>query len=178
MKTKLTKRRDVVVLSGSALPVVEQGENCSVVAKELIKKELKIDMPTGDISVAHRIGRKPVNQAPDRRDIVVKLCRRDLKSELVSASRKQPKPLNLFINESLTPKRKSLLLALRRMKKAHPDLVKGSTSLDGRIYAYTKPVGNSSRDQRHLINTHESLSAFCREFIKKPLDEYLQHWSF
>ena len=44
------------------------------------------------------------NQSSDKRDLIVKLCRRDL----ISACRRQQNP-SIFINESLTPSRKTIL---------------------------------------------------------------------
>ena len=36
----------------------------------------------------------------------------------------------------------------------------------------------SAREQRHLINTHEALVNFTREFIKRPLDAFVDNWNF
>ena len=71
------ERRDTIVLSGNSIPVSSVGEKCSEVARSLIKSQLKIDIQPSDISTAHRLGKKPVNQTPDQRKIIIKLCRRD-----------------------------------------------------------------------------------------------------
>ena len=63
------------------------------------------------------------------------------------------------------------------MKRAHPNIVSGCSSVEGRIYVYTKPSsssGGSSRDLRHLVNDQETLVDFCREYIKQPLDLFLE----
>ena len=175
-------RRDTIVLSGKAIPVFNVGENSTNIARDVIKNVLKIEMSPNDISVSHRFGKKPANQQPDKRDIIVKLCRRDLKRPLITASKElspQQRP-NLYVNEHLTPTRKTLLFALRQMKRAHPDLVKGCSSFEGRIYAYTKPpVGSPAiaRDRRHLVNTREALVEFCREYVNKPITAFLENWS-
>ena len=163
------ERRDTIVLSGDSIPLVSQGEKCSEIARKLIKDELQIVLPPETISTSHRLGRKPQTQMEDKRKIIVKLCRRDLKGDLIKASRRGGRSSKLFVNESLTPQRSKILFALRRMKREHPNVVKGCQSFDGRIYAYTPPTSSSStaRDQRHLINTHEALVNFCREFIKR-----------
>ena len=174
------ERRDTIVLSGDSIPPVSQGERCSDIARNLIKEELKINLPPETISTSHRLGRKPQSQMEDRRKIIVKLCRRDLKGEIISASRKGGRSSKLFVNESLTPQRSAILFALRRMKREHPNVVKGCQSFDGRIYAYTKPPSTSpsARDQRHLINTHEALVNFCREHVKRPLDNFIESWNY
>ena len=134
-----------------------------------------------DINIAHRTGKKPLNQSPDKRDLVVKLCRRDLKRPLIAASKNIPaeRKSNLYINEHVTPLRKTILYSLRQMRRAHPDLVKGCTTFEGSVYAYTKPPSGSpttARDQRHLVNNKEALVKFCREYVKKPLTAFLESW--
>ena len=66
------------------------------------------------------------------------------------------------------------------MKKKFPGIVKGCTSQEGRVYAFTTPPAQASnipvRDRKHLINTHEALVEFCREFVKVPLDTVLSSW--
>ena len=124
-----------------------------------------------DISTVHRLGRKRDNTA-DRRSIIVKFTRRDLKRRTLLAS-KQRKNDQIYVNESLTPMRKTVFNALRKMKRAHPALVKGCTTVDGRVYAYTGSTNGSQRDRRHLVNTQEELVEFCREYVKQPLDLFL-----
>ena len=174
------ERRDTIVLSGDSIPPVSQGEKCSEIARKLIKDELNLVLPPETISTSHRLGRKPQTQTEDKRKIIVKLCRRDLKGDLIRASRRGGRSTKLYVNESLTPQRSAILFALRRMKREHPTIVKGCQSFDGRIYAYTPPTSSSSsaREQRHLINTHDALVSFCREFIKRPLESFIDSWNF
>ena len=174
------ERRDTLIFSGTKVPNSTNGEDCKRVLQELVKSELKIELQPSDISTAHRLGRKPSTQGDDKRPIVVKLCRRDMKRELVFASKKLPRPASLYVNESLTPNRKTILFSLRQMRRNHPDVVKGCTSIDGRIFAFTKPPegSRSPRDVRHLINTREALIAFCDEYVKAPLDNFLQNTNF
>ena len=167
------ERRDTVVVSGGGLPVVQRGENCSEIVRELIKKELKLTIPISEISTTHRIGSKPNNQMPDKRNFIIKFCRRDCKRELILASKKIRNP-NLVVHENLTPKRRNVFQILRRIKRDHPELVKGVSSYEGRVFAYTPNLVNPSfRDQRHLVNTMDSLTTFCREHVKQPLDNFL-----
>ena len=168
------ERKDTVILSGEHIPLAETGENCIEIVKNIVKDHFKINLSTETISTAHRLGRKPPNQTPDRRNIVVKLVRRDLKQDLIHASRKQMRPAKLFVFESLTPSRNTLLYALRQMKKSK--LIKGCTSYDGRIYAYTA-APNLDKDIRHHISSYDSLKSFCVKFVKQPLEVFLESWN-
>ena len=179
--TDAYQRRETVILSGNGVPEGNNDENCKAVVCDLVKNQLKLNLNPEDISTAHRLGRKPDSQRPDKRNIIVKLCRRDLKHDLIRASRTQVAPRNLYVNESLTPTRKKILFHLRQMKRAHPGIVSGCSSVEGRIYAFTKPSSPSSsgssfvrRDVRHLVNDHDTLVEFCREFIRQPLDNFLE----
>ena len=189
-------RRDTVIFSGSSVPEVKNGEICSNLIHDLVRDKLKINLNHNDISVAHRIGKKPINQGTDKRGIMVKLCRRETKNELISANRNLKSSnanSTLYINESLTPKRRSILFALRQMKRQHPTIIAGCSTYDGRVYAYTKPApvqstspasststahSSSTRNVRHLVNCHASLTEFCRKYIKLPLDNFLDSWNF
>ena len=177
-------RRDAVILSGTALPDVSAGEICSNIVCDILKDKLHINVRGNDISVAHRLGKKPTTQGPDKRNIIVKLCRSELKREILTGKRNNfgNPTATLFINESLTPRRRTILYALRQMKRAHPSIVVGCSSMDGRIFAFTKPAASASsnsppRNLRHLINTHENLVEFCRHYIKVPLDAFLDSWT-
>ena len=171
------ERRDTVILSGPAIPPVGPGEQTAVVVKDLVKDKLNLEIGLNDISVAHRLGKKPINQIPDRRSIVVKLCRRDLKRTLISGSFNQRNP-SIYVNESLTAPRRTIMFTLRQIRKAHPNLLAGCSSYEGRVFAKTKDPNASNRKLlRHPVNTHDQLKNFCREHIKQPLERFLQEWT-
>ena len=131
------ERRDTLLISGDGVPHVAAGENCNALVCSMVKEKLKINISPNDISTSHRTGPKPRSpQVADKRNIIVKLCRRDLKGELLSACRKC-KP-NFYINESLTPTRSAILYALRKAKNISPGVVAGCNSENGRVYAYVK----------------------------------------
>ena len=178
-------RRETIIFNGTAIPPSTPGEICNAVIREVIKNKLKIELQETDISVAHRSGKKPVSQGPDRRGIQVRFCRRDIKRQIMTTKRDNVDQNNtLFTNESLTPKRRTILFTLRQMKKKFPDLVKGCTSQDGRVYVFTPSLSSAasgsnvptsrSRDRKHLVNTQEALVEFSRDFIQVPLDEFLE----
>ena len=140
-----------------------------------------MNISTQDISTAHRVGKKPIRQGNDKRGIIVKLCRRDLKYDFMHACRNQPTGHpRLYVNESLTPARSTILFTLRQMKKAHPNLIAGCSSYEGRIYAYTKDLNYISvnrKNRRHLVNTHAMLQQFCSEHVKRPFETFLENWN-
>jgi hypothetical protein len=148
----------------------------------LVKEKLKLNILPTDISTAHRIGRKPVNQQPDKRNIILKLCRRDIKRDLLYACR-QLKP-DIYINENLTPARNTILYVLRKLKRAHADKVLGCSSIDGRVYALVKTPGTAAenntgntRKNKIFINCHGKLIDFCSNHVNKPLSDFLESWS-
>ena len=175
------ERRDTLIFSGPAIPEVSSGENCSSILQEVIKRELKVNIAPSDINTAHRLGPKPQAQGPDKRNIILKLCSRDLKRDIVVASKNQTKPVRIFANESLPPPRRKIFNTLRFMKREHPELVKGVSSFEGRVYAYTpnqSSAASTSRDRRHLVNDHDALVKFCGEFVNKPIETFLDSWQF
>ena len=172
--TDAYERRDCLVISGEQVPAAETGENTVEVVNRLIKDKLKINLSPTDVSTAHRLGRKPVSQAPDRRKIIMKLCRRDLKKDILYAC-KQTRP-GFFINESLTPTRNTILFALRKMKRtSDSSVVQGTSTLDGKVFAWVKSQG-SSRDLRVSVNTKAQLEEFSTKYLGKPLTDFVDDW--
>ena len=79
------ERRDTIILSGNDVPSVTHGEIVSDIVCGVVRDRLKLGMDVTDISAAHRLGPKPKSQGPDRRKIIVKLCRRERKYDLITA---------------------------------------------------------------------------------------------
>ena len=100
----------------------------------------------------------------------------------MTASKSQARPARLYASESLTPPRRKIFNTLRFMKRQHPELVKGVSSYEGRVYAYTPNdravAAGPSRDRRHLVNDHDALVKFCGDFVKKPIETFLDSWQF
>ena len=177
------ERKDMVILSGRAVHDSNESDVNSLV-KDLLKTHLNVDISPSDINTAHYLAPLRRNTAeggpsnsPPKRNIIVKLVRRDIKKKIIQASREHRRNAAVFANESLTPVRRKIFHALRSMRKSDSSLVKGCTTLDGKIYAYTKPVGNSQRDQKHHVSTMNDLRDFCRQFVKKPLEDFLNNFS-
>ena len=169
------ERRDTLILSGPSLPPVERGENCVSVVKKLLQDQIRLDVNESEFSVAHRLGARPQNQTSDKRSLIVKFCRRECKRDVIIACKKA-KNSNLFANESLTPKRRAILEALKKMKRSLPEHVKGCTTIDGKVFVYTKSLQTNGRDHRHLVNSHDDLVKFCTDHVKQPLELFLAGW--
>ena len=170
------ERRDTLFISGKTLPVVENGEITSYICSQLMKEKLKINLNPADISISHRIGRKPASQAEDRRNIILKLCKRDVKHTLLSACRKT-KPRDFYLNESLTPVRGKIMYALRRMKRESNGRVTGVSSFDGRVVAWVKNAAGSSpgsRDLKISVNNMRSLQDFSRHYMDRDASNFIR----
>ena len=104
-------RRECAIFSGNAVPPSSADEDPAKTICNVVKEKLKLIMNPNEISTAHRLGPKPPGQGPDNRKIIVKFCRRDKKQDLFIAAKKT-KAQGLYINECLTPTRRSLAHSL------------------------------------------------------------------
>ena len=166
-------RRESLIFSGDAVYANHQETDCIKIIQKLLREKLNIEIKKEDISVSHRLGPKLASQAQDRRSIVTRFCRRDLKREVLLACRAR-KPQNFFVNKSLTPLRRKIAAALRKAKRTHGNVVSGSRTIVGRVFVWTKRgPGENGRDTRTCINTLPALEDFCRKFLKHPASDYL-----
>jgi hypothetical protein len=166
------ERRDTLVISGPGMLPATAAEICSALVCSIVREKLKINLLPTNISTVHRLGRKPLNQQPDTRNIIMKLCRRDVKRDLLFACR-QLKP-DIYIKESLTPSRNTILDVLRKIKAAHPGKVHGCSYMDGRVYALMKTpdtdadnILDNTRRSKVFINSYSKLVEFCNTNIKR-----------
>ena len=168
------KRRDVIVISGSKVPPSNQGENCAELVTSLIKSDLKIELLPTDVSTAHRLGKvKPGTE--DRRSIIVKLCRRDNKRNIMDACRKI-KPTNLYVSEHLTPMRNTIMFGLRMMKKREGSRVVGCSSYNGNVSAWVKPP-NAVNALKIDVDSRDTLEHVSVTFAGAPLTQFLSNWN-
>ena len=172
------ERRDTVVVSGDEVPVATDSEDSARIVAKLIKDKINLNINLSDISVAHRMGNKPLSQAPDKRKIIIKLCRRETKQELLKACR-TVKPRNLFISESLTRVRGTALFGLRQAKKKYPDVIAGCGSYDVKVYAWVKPPNVNAPNARNTkisVNSKEKFRDLCIGTIKCNPDDLVSSW--
>ena len=168
------ERRDTIVLSGKSLPPVGPDENTITTACKLFQEKLRIVVDPTEISVAHRLGRKPISQRPDTRKIIIKFCRRNTKVDLLAAARRMKVP-EFFLNESLTPTRQSIHFALRKAKRECPEIVSGTNTFDGKVFVWVKPPNPGAPGARNLrtpINSYAQLENFCTRTLNLPATRF------
>lgn len=158
------ERRDTVILAGSALPPETPQENTTNIVKQVIKDQLKINLHDSDISVTHRLGQK--RQQQHNRPIIVKLVNRSLKRDLVGACI-QLRP-ELYVNESLTPKRLGLLKQILAIRKTHKQKFKQCYTQDGKII-----IKLTHSTTKHTISDEKQLLSFLQKY-PEMMDTYQQ----
>jgi len=123
-------RRDTLVMSGN-VPPVSANENCKDIIRDLLTSRANLVIDANDISMAFRVGSKPKRQGPDKRNIIFKMVRRDLKSDIRDAC-KSATP-DIYVNESLTPVRDKIFFVLRKAKKSFPQIIHHCRTFDGNV---------------------------------------------
>ena len=163
------ERRDCVIISGGNLPKGTEDEDPGRVARKAIKDHLKIDLRINEINVCHRLGKKNPNSSEDSRPIIIKLHNRPIKYELRKASLEHRETANLFVNESLTPYRRTLFYNLRRLRKQVKDKIQQCYTHDGIIYIKLK-----NENKKYPIKNDKTLNDFFEanpdllEFYRLP----------
>ena len=145
------ERRDTLIVSGPALPSETPNENSTDVVVRSIKENLHVNINPSDVNVAHRLGTKRNQNIA--RPIIVKLHSRQKKSEIIQACI-TVKP-NLYVNESLTPKRRALFKTVWDIRKKHRELFQQCYTQEGKIIVKLK-----SSNLKEIITTDETLSCF------------------
>ena len=176
------ERRDTLIIAGEAVPDSARDENQVHIIAELLKAKLNFTLSPNDVSTVHRLG-KAQAAGRDRRPFIVKFCKRDTKNKLMTLAKtlKGVQP-TLFINESLTPRRRSILFALRGIKRKHSkqrgaNRLVGCSSWNGNIFAYTSSA-RGSETKKHDVTTHAKLKEFVKKFVKEPLETFLENWTY
>ena len=145
------ERRDTVIISGPSLPKEIPNENPSDVVIRAIKDNLHVNISHTDLNVAHRLG--PKKDQNTVRPLIVKLHSRQKKTEIMDACI-TVRP-NLYINESLTSKRRALFKSVWDIRKQNRELFQQCYTKDGKIIVKLK-----SSNRKHTITSDESLSNF------------------
>ena len=112
--------------------------------REQIREHLLLELAIEGISMAHRIGVKPKTQGEDKRNIMFKLCNRDVKLNILKSC-KVVKPKKFYINENLTPLRNTILYVMRQAKKKHPNVINSCNSSDGSVVAWLHAASASAK---------------------------------
>ena len=164
----VTERQNSVVVSGNGIPESIANENLIDIACKIAKQDLKVNLDPKEITTAHRIGRKPTSPSTDKRPILIKLHNKELKTDLITASKKV-RPDSIFINENLSPIRSTILYALKEAKRKFPNTLAGCGFYNGKVFVHVRPPNPSApnaRNSKVSINTRARLD----EFIRKSFD--------
>ena len=169
-------RRESLIISGDSVPSSTTNEDCIAILCDLIPKKLGADivLTPNDISVAHRLGPKP-SSGTDRRSIIARFCRRNVKYSILNKSRKA-KRKDFYANESLTTTRQKIVKSIRRAKNEHPNIVSGYQTVDGSISVWVKPPNPEAEGatcSRVKVNTLEELEEFCMRNFQRSASNYM-----
>ena len=166
-------RRDTLVLSGN-IPEYTVGENCGRIIQSLISTKLEVDVGDVDISVAHRLGKKP-SEGIDRRSIIFKLCRREVKANILKACRTK-KP-SFYINESLSPIRSSIMYVLRKARLDYPTKFGRCFSEDGNVKVMMPEHDGSTAFKKITVNTRGELEELLLVKANCRSSKYNVRWN-
>ena len=121
---------------------VSDREDCKQIIQRLSRDHSRLNLNVSDISTAHRIGK--TSPGVDKRNIIFKLCRRDLVQDIFAVCKTQ-KPA-FFINTSLTPLRNKILYGLRLLRRKNPNIVKACRStMTGEVTVFVAAARANSR---------------------------------
>ena len=142
-----------------------------------IGEHLHLDLATEDISMAHRIGVKPKIQGEEKRNIMFKLCNRDVKQNILKSC-KVVKPKKIYINESLTPLRNTILYVMRQAKTKHPSVINSCNSSDGSVVSWQQAASASAKTkyQKIIIITKKELDLFLQQELNAKATAFIDTW--
>ena len=168
-------RRNTLVISGLSLNPVSAGENCVDIAVDLFKQHLDLqDFSRNDVDIAHRLG-KPKTDGPDRRNIIVKLTRRENKHRILQACRRK-KPQSLYVNESVSKSRSTIMYVLRKVKKDFPEKIGSAMTEDCNVRVLLPSQEEPRRSVKHTVNTRRELEALLLTKLGHNSSRYNPRW--
>ena len=165
-------RRETLVLSGN-IPAFNSGEDCTQIVTNLISTKLDVDIAPTDISISHRLGKKP-NGGQDRRSIIFKLCRRELKSIILQACRTKKPPF--YINESLSPTRSSIMFVLRKARHDFPTKFGRCVSDEGNVRLWIPNPDDPTQFTKITVNTRSDLEELMKQKTNCTSEKYNVSW--
>ena len=184
------KKDDAGTFLSETVPTFDKAEDTKEIVIDLIKHHLKLNLKDTDISIAHRLQpprRATASSEPshDRRNIIVRFCRKDLIGTIFKHCKNNPPPF--YINESLTPLRNNICYALRTLKKKYPAVIEKVRSFKGCPQAFinptepTTPATRSKKTKKNQSNTNQTLTRIdistwlaLEKFAKDRLETTLQ----
>ena len=171
-------RANNIVISGSGIPKQTLNENCIESVRDLFQNKLKLLLPSTDIVSASRLGKlKPndENQLPNS-PILIKFNNLEVKNNIINACRTVK--INFSASDDLNQEKRSILFVLRTAKLKRPQIVDGSFTKDGKIFAWIKPTSpdDGPRNRKILVNTLEKLRSFCTNTLGAGIETFIKDW--
>ena len=91
------QRSESLIISGNAVPEVNNDENCSRVVVDILKNQMNFVLPKEAISAAYRLGKKSLAQTADKRKIFVKLNKREDKQSVLASCKRATVSHQIYI---------------------------------------------------------------------------------
>ena len=174
-------RRESLVLSGPIVtndspnrnPRNRDSEDCLSIVSKVCTEQLGVNLPKEMISVAHRLG-KLKESGPDKRSIIFRLVRRDLKYSIFKACRiKKPQ---FSINESVSPLRNTIMYVLRKAREEYPRKFGRNFTEEGNVRLMIPKTDGAKEYDKRTINTKHELDDLLRVKINKTSLDFGARW--
>ena len=150
------ERRNDILVSGSALPLGNVGENTTAKVSNVLRTTLNYELPSETVMSTQRVGKPPAIGQPDKRKILLRLVDEKTKEDLLRSCR-LVKPTGLFLNDNLIPSRAEILYCLRKLKIKCPGKIEHCGSVRGRVYVWLKSHNGRSANKKLFINSYSAL---------------------
>jgi len=164
------ERRADIIVSGDVLPIENVGENLQRITIDLLKSSLNYELPNSAILSASRLGKPPSADRAAKRNILLKLSGEHIKEDILKSC-KSVKPVNLYINENLTPLRAEVLYSLRKLKRKYPMKIEYCGSVRGRVYFWMKLENGQSRNRKLYVDSLTNLEDLCERELNVDISE-------
>ena len=171
------RRRDTLIMSGD-IPEVTINENCQKIVINRIRSLNGLSIDDCDITTAYRVGKRPITEGVDRRKILFKISKPNLKNDILLSCRKN-KPC-FYINEQLTATRDRIMFEVRQLKRKFPSKILYTRANAGSVSVYIPSSDGRSdatnKNKRIDVNTRKQLESFITQDIGLPASDVLQSW--
>ena len=179
-------RRNTIVISGPSITPAVTHEDTYATVMDIVNSKLEFQLSRQDIDVCHRLpapkGSDPNRQAdPTKKPIIVKFVRREVKHQILRASRNK-KPSNIYFNESLSSTRQKIMYVIRKVKADNDSIISSYKTEDCNIRVYSPTAGSSGEPRRFImytLNTRRELDEFLLTKLGFRSTRYLEdrHWT-
>ena len=176
-------RRNTIVISGPSITPTVTHEDTYATVMDLVNSKIGIQLSRQDIDICHRLpvprGSDPNRQLDtSKKPIIVKFVRREVKHQILRASRDK-KPKDIYFNESLSSTRQKIMYVIRKVKANHDDVIASYKTEDCNIRVYSPSPDEPRRFIMSTLNTRRELDEFLVTKLGFRSTRYLEekHWA-